>query len=156
MPTYTFDQLKKDGPPFAMAMLLKCLNSGEPFVTYGAIGDELEHQFGVETIFPTSIGHVAGSLMNQILKVDPTAPLINTLITQPNGLPGKGAGPYFAKRYKNPRYENWEKLPTSLKRKSELAHNLTSRTVDPVGPNHDYEIIKIVGTGNEVPGAFQA
>jgi len=118
MANYTVDQLREDGPPFAMAMLLKCLEAGEPFVTYGAIRDELEHQLGIDTIFTVQIGHVAGSLMDQILEVDPKAPLINVLITRPTGLPGKGVGYYFAKKYKNESYRKWSKV--SPKKKREL------------------------------------
>lgn len=118
MTNYTVDQLCEDGPPFAMAMLLECLKSGEPFVTYGAIRDELEHQLGIDTIFPTQIGYVAGSLMNQILEVDPTAPLINVLITRPTGLPGVGVGDYFANKYKVKGYREWSKV--SAKKKREL------------------------------------
>ena len=61
MSTYTVKQLGDEGPQFAMAMLLECIQSGEPFITYGNIGFELEHQLKIKTIFPTQIGHVAGS-----------------------------------------------------------------------------------------------
>jgi len=77
MATYTIEQLRNDGPQFAMAMLLRCLSIGEPFITYGAIGNELEYQLNIKTIFPTQIGHVAGSLTNRILEIDPNAPLIS-------------------------------------------------------------------------------
>ena len=116
MTSYTVEQLCEDGPPFAMAMLLDCLKSGEPFVTYGAIRDELEYQLSIDKIFPTQIGHVAGSLMNKILEVDPKAPLINALITRPTGLPGVGVGGYFANRYKIERYRKWGKVPPKEKR----------------------------------------
>ena len=115
MATYTVDQLINDGPQFAMAMLLRCLSTGESFVTYGAIGVELQHQLRVGKIFPTQIGHVAGSLMNRILKIDPKAPLINVLITRPDGIPGVGVGSYLADRYKNRRYRKWKDIPTQEK-----------------------------------------
>jgi len=114
MATYTIKQLSTDGPQYAMAMLLRCLGAGEPFVTYGAIGDELQHQLKVGKIFPIQIGHVAGSLMNQILDIEPSAPLINVLITRPDGLPGVGAGGYLADRYGS-RYRKWNKIPTKEK-----------------------------------------
>jgi hypothetical protein len=110
MPNYTVDQLCEDGPQFAMAMLLRCLNAGESFVTYGAIRDELQYQLGIKTIFPTQIGHVAGTLMNQILEVEPRAPLINALIARPDGIPGKGVGGYFANRYKVNKYNEWDNV----------------------------------------------
>jgi len=117
MANYTVDQLCEEGPQFAMAMLLRCLNAGESFVTYGAIRDELEYQLGIDTIFPTQIGYVAGSLMNQILDVEPRAPLINALITRPDGIPGKGVGGYFADRYKVEKYREWDKVSKQEKRK---------------------------------------
>ncbi|MDH5517417.1 MAG: hypothetical protein OEY36_06320 [Gammaproteobacteria bacterium] len=118
MSTYTVEQLGEEGPPFAMAMLLECIGSGEPFITYGDIGSELEHQLKIKTIFPTQIGHVAGSLMNQILEVAPKAPLINVLITRPNGIPGVGVGGYLADRYNDESLRKWNKV--SLKRKKEI------------------------------------
>lgn len=115
MATYTIEQLCNDGPQFAMAMLLRCLSAGEPFITYGAIGDELEYQLNIKTIFPTQIGHVAGSLMNRILEIDPHAPLISALITRPDGIPGVGVGGYLADRYNNKRYKKWKDIKTSEK-----------------------------------------
>jgi len=118
MTTYTVEQLGNDGPQFAMAMLLECIKSGEPFITYGDIGSELEHQLKIKTIFPTQIGHVAGSLMNRILEIAPNAPLINVLITRPSGIPGVGVGGYLANRYNNNNLRKWDKV--SLKRKKEI------------------------------------
>jgi len=115
MGSYTVKQLREEGPPFAMAMLLKCLSSGEPFVTYKSIRDELQYQLGISNIFSTHIGHVAGSLMDKILEIDQEAPLINVLITRPNGFPGKGIGGYFAKKYGNNEYINWNKLKKNKK-----------------------------------------
>lgn len=115
MATYTKKQLGNDGPQFAMAMLLRCLNAGEPFITYGAIVDELEYQLNIKAIFPPHIGHVAGSLMNRILEIDPDAPLVNVLITRPDGIPGDGVGDYLAARYNNKRYKKWNKLKTKEK-----------------------------------------
>jgi hypothetical protein len=110
MPAYTVEGLRKDGPPFAMAMLLKSIDHGESFVTYGDIRKELEYQLNIQRIFPTQIGEVAGSLMDKILVVDPDAPLINVLITRGSGIPGKGVGGYLAKRYRNPKLKNWDKI----------------------------------------------
>lgn len=98
-----------------MAMLLRCLESGEPFVTYGVIRDELQHQFGIERIFSTQIGYVAGSLMNQILEVDENAPLINVLITRGDGIPGDGVGSYLAGRYGKPSLAEWSSVPRKKK-----------------------------------------
>lgn len=118
MSTYTIEQLSNDGPQFAMAMLLECIKSGEPFITYGDLGHEIEHQLKIKTIFPTQIGHVAGSLMNKILEIAPNAPLINVLITRPSGIPGVGVGGYLADRYNNNNLRKWDKV--TLKRKKEI------------------------------------
>ena len=115
MSTYTVEDLRSNGPPIAMAMLLACLQRGEPFVTYGQIRAALERKLGVDTIFPTQIGHVAGALMNMILARDPDAPLINVLITRANGIPGKGAGGYLAKRYLQPSLRNWDAISETRK-----------------------------------------
>ena len=82
MSTYTVEDLSMEGPQYAMAMLLECIKKGEPFVTYGEIRDELEFQMEIDKIFTVQIGHVAGTLMNEILEIDPKAPLINVLITK--------------------------------------------------------------------------
>jgi len=118
MSTYTVEQLENEGPQYAMAMLLKCIQSGEPFITYGDIGSELEHQLNIKTIFPTQIGNVAGSLMNKILEKYPKAPLINVLVTRPTGIPGVGASGYLANRYNDDSLRKWNKV--SLKRKKEI------------------------------------
>lgn len=98
-----------------MAMLLRSFVEGEQFVTYGAIRSEPEHQLGIAKIFSPQIGHVAGSLMDKILEVDPNAPLINVLITRGNGVPGKGAGHYLATRYRDPKLKRWDSVPTQEK-----------------------------------------
>lgn len=116
MSNYTLEQLREDGPQFAMAMLLRCLSSGEPFVTYGAIKAELEHQLGIDRIFPTQIGHVAGSLMNRILEIDDRAPLINVLITRATGIPGVGAGGYLADRYGDEKLRDWDRISNKNKK----------------------------------------
>ena len=115
MVTYTIEQLRDDGPQYAMALLLEALENGEPFVTYSAIKRELEYQWDVDTIFPTQIGHVAGSLMDQILLIDESAPLINALITRGNGIPGKGISGYLYKRYGKKKYKDWNSLPKDKK-----------------------------------------
>ena len=116
MPTYTLEQLSDDGPQFAMAMLIECINIGEPFVTYGDIRTELEHQLNIDKIFPAQIGYVLGALMDRILEIDPKAPLINVLITRRNGIPGVGVGKYLAKRYNNKKLRNWKNVSSNKKK----------------------------------------
>ena len=115
MSSYTVAQLAKEGPQYAMAMLLECLKEGEPFVTYGAVCAELEYQLDIENIFTIQIGSVAGSLMDQIHEIDQNAPLINALITHPDGMPGKGVGGYFAWKYSNDDYKEWDELPRDVR-----------------------------------------
>lgn len=108
--SYTLDQLRQDAPQYAMAMLIRCIERGESFVTYGAIAEEIEHQLGTGKIFSTHIGHVAGSLMNRILEVRPHAPLINVLITRANGIPGSGVSGYLADRYPREQLRDWDNV----------------------------------------------
>ncbi|MBN2287038.1 MAG: hypothetical protein JXI43_11365 [Tissierellales bacterium] len=110
MPAYTVDQLRKEGPPFAMAMLLRSLKAGEPFITYRLIAGELQYQLEIKQIFPIHSGPVVGTLMDKILKIDPNAPLINAMVTKPSGIPGKGVGNYFADRYGKEKYRDWDNL----------------------------------------------
>lgn len=121
MSTYTVEQLCEEGTQYAMAMLLRCIESGEPFITYGAVKSELEYQLEIETIFPTQIGSVAGTLMDQILELYPKAPLINVLITRPNGIPGVGVGGYLASRYNSSRLSDWDNV--KLAKKKEIVNS---------------------------------
>ncbi len=108
---YTIEQLCEEGPQFVMPMLIECIKVGEPFVTYGTIRNELQYQLNIETIFPTQIGWVAGTLMSKILEREPNAPLINSLITRNNGIPGCGIGDYFAERYNDECFNDWDNIP---------------------------------------------
>lgn len=117
MPTYTVDQLCEEGPQYAMAMLLRAIDAGEPFVTYGAIKSELEHQLKIPRIFATRIGSVAGTLMNQILEIDPDAPLINVMIARPTGIPGVGVAGYLAERYNKPELWDWDDISVTRKKR---------------------------------------
>lgn len=121
MSNYTIEGLCETGPRYAMAMLIECINSGEPFVTYGQIAGELEYQLNIDKIFPTHIGSVAGTLMNTILEKYPRAPLINLLVTRPNGIPGRGVGSYLAARYKNKKLANWVDIP--IEKKKQIVEN---------------------------------
>jgi hypothetical protein len=115
MSKYNLEDLSEKGAPIAFAMLLRSIKTGEPFITYGAIKKELESQLGIETIFTIHIGHVAGTVMNELLRVDAKAPLINVMITQATGIPGDGAGGYLAERYGQPKLRKWKKIPREKK-----------------------------------------
>jgi len=116
--SYTKEDLCERGTPFAMAMLLRAITEGEPFVTYGAIKAELEQQLDIDSIFTIHIGAVAGALMNDIMEQDPKAPLINVIIARPDGIPGRGASGYLANRYKDASLRDWENV--SRKKKLEV------------------------------------
>lgn len=118
MANYTVADLAKRGRPHAFAMLLRALDNGEPFITYGAIKAELEHQLRIPSIFTVQIGAVAGALMDTILHEDPKAPLINVLICHPDGIPGNGAGSYLAERYRDTSLRDWARV--TRKRKLDL------------------------------------
>ena len=115
MSSYTVREVATKGSPHAFAMLLRAIDSGEPFVTYGAIKAELEQQLQIPSIFTVQIGAVAGTMMDAILREDPKAPLINVLICRPDGIPGRGAGGYLATRYRDPSLRAWENVPRDRK-----------------------------------------
>ena len=115
MSEYTVKELCERGSQYAMAMLIRCIESGEPFVTYGSMAAELEHQLKIKKVFSVHVGAVAGHLIERIHKDSPEAPLINILVTQPNGIPGKGAGYSLANRYGDEKLEEWDKIPLGEK-----------------------------------------
>lgn len=112
MQTYSVKELAEKGAPIAMAMILaKREAGGEMFVTYGAICVELERHLQIPKIFPTHIGHVAGTMMDKIHAKYNNAPLINVLVTRPDGLPGRGIGGYLAGKYRRLRGVDWKDVP---------------------------------------------
>lgn len=118
MSTYTVDRLARRGARYVLALLLQHIRDGdEPFVTYGAIARLLEVKLRIPRVFPTHIGSVAGRMMNLILDEDPDAPLINALVTRPNGIPGKGFGGYYNNRIRRDGERTWDKLPLRRKLK---------------------------------------
>jgi len=116
MSTYTVDRLARRGARHALALLLQHIQSGdEPFVTYGAIARLLEMRLRIPRVFPTHIGSVAGTMMDLIEEEDPDAPLINALVTRPNGVPGKGFGGYYNRRIRRDGERTWDKLSRGRK-----------------------------------------
>ena len=105
---HTVEEIIDTGAPIALRMLIEATHKGEPFVTYGDIAAEIHAKLGGKKIFPPHIGKVAGSMMDQILELDPKAPLINAMITRPDGLPGVGVSGYLAKRYCQPGLKKWK------------------------------------------------
>lgn len=69
-------------------------------MTYGQLKQRLEQEANFSTIFSAHVGHVAGAMMNRILAIEPSAPLINVLVVnQGDGQPSEGAGGYMARRF---------------------------------------------------------
>lgn len=115
MSSYTVEHVATNGSPFAFAMLLQALDSGESFVTYGSIKSELERQLSIPAIFTPQMGAVAGHMMDALLTKDPKAPLINVLICRPDGVPGRGAASYLASRYRDDSLLDWASVPKTRK-----------------------------------------
>ena len=115
--SHTIKQIIATGAPIALRMLIEATHKGESFVTYGDIAAEIHAKLGGKKIFPTQIGKVAGSMMDQILKLDSNAPRINVLITRSDGLPGRGVSVYLANRYRQPGLKKWETVSKSEKLK---------------------------------------
>lgn len=68
-------------------------------ITYGEIAEWLARDLGIPRIFTTQIGHVTGTLMNRILEIDASAPLLNLLVVNVKGIPGKGANGFIRDRF---------------------------------------------------------
>jgi hypothetical protein len=72
--------------------------------TYGELKRHLELEAGFSPIFPTKVGFVVGSMMSEVQKHVPSAPLLNVLaVNQLSRLPSEGAGWYMANRFGNTR-----------------------------------------------------
>jgi hypothetical protein len=114
--SYTVAELASRGPPHAFALLLQHIRDGdEPFVTYGSIARLLEKRLNIPRVFPTHIGTVAGTLMNEIEAIDADAPPINALITRPVGIPGTGFANYYNRLWRGEGERHWDKLSRGLK-----------------------------------------
>ncbi len=110
MATYTVERLARRGARHAFALILQHLRQGdEPFATYGSIARMLEARLRIPRIFPTHIGSVAGTMMDNILTVDPEAPLINALVTRPSGIPGDRFASYYDHYWRDDGERTWEK-----------------------------------------------
>jgi hypothetical protein len=116
MRTYSVPRLSARGARHALALLLQHIHSGdEPFVTYGAIARLLEARLKIPRVFPTHVGAVAGTMMDLIEEEEPDAPLINALVTRPNGIPGKGFGGYYDRRIRRDGERAWVNLSRGRK-----------------------------------------
>ncbi len=88
------------------AWLISAAKAGD-LITYGIAANRLEQDCGFDKIFPTRMGMVAGTAMDNILEKEQSAPLLNVLLVrQDSQLPGKGVAGYLAARYPG---EKWLK-----------------------------------------------
>jgi hypothetical protein len=74
------------------------------FLTYGEAKHRLERELGFDRIARAGrTGLTAGTMVNNLLRIDSNAPLLNVLLVeQATELPSDGAGGYLAKRFQEP------------------------------------------------------
>ena len=95
--TYTLDQLVHVGAPILMRILLD-VTQRRSVVRYGTVAAQIETTTKLGKVFPTHIGHVAGTLMNRIRNdYSKRVPPINALVVNDTGLPGDKVGWYLDK-----------------------------------------------------------
>jgi hypothetical protein len=99
MPTYTIEQLRRDGAETSYAMLVEAARIGAS-VTYGSISTQLERILFIPRIFDIHIGHVVGALQGQINATEPAAPLLNSLaVSASTGLPSRGIDDALTRKF---------------------------------------------------------
>jgi hypothetical protein len=104
MPYSLYDGLCSNrGQQFTLGYLLTVV-AANTTITYGEIADRLWADLSVDgKVFPTHIGSVVGTLMEGILKVDPSAPLINVLVVNQRTMqPSEGADGFLRRRFRLP------------------------------------------------------
>ena len=95
-------------------------------LTYTEAKHRLEKECHFEGIFTTNTGKVAGALMDKILEIDDSAPLLNVLLVKAKErLPGRGVRGYLIKRYPK---ERW--LDNNFRRGEVLKDPRWKRIVD--------------------------
>jgi hypothetical protein len=97
------DLCSVQGQQFTLGYLLTVV-AANTTITYGEIADRLRADLSMEgKVFPTHIGWVVGTLMESILEVVHSAPLINLLVVnQKTGHPGEGADGFLRRRFRLP------------------------------------------------------
>jgi hypothetical protein len=101
----TNENLASDQATKAMMRWLVAAALDNAYLTYGDAKGRLEKDVGFEPLARAGrTGHTAGSMIDKLLAVDPTAPLLNVLLVErATELPSDGAGSYLAGRYNQPR-----------------------------------------------------
>jgi hypothetical protein len=102
---YSISEIRADaGLRFTFEYLM-LVTAADSWITYGEIADRLQTDMAIDgKVFPTHIGGVVGTLMERILEVDHSAPLINLLvINQRTRQPSSGADEFLWHRFHLPR-----------------------------------------------------
>ncbi|QIQ86377.1 hypothetical protein [Erythrobacter sp.] len=101
----TNENLASDKATMALMRWLVAAALDNSFLTYGEAKDRLEKEVGFERIARAGrTGLTAGTMIDRLLEIDPTAPLLNVLLVErATELPSDGAGSYLAKRFNEPR-----------------------------------------------------
>ncbi|HEY3798523.1 MAG TPA: hypothetical protein VGL58_09220 [Caulobacteraceae bacterium] len=98
-PTYTVEALKKSSPVHAMPILVRAARQGR-LVTYGELAAELRIALGNRNISHHHMGDVAGALMDLLLEVDDSSPLLNLIVVRADDeQPSGGADDYLTWRF---------------------------------------------------------
>jgi len=91
---YKLDKLCEIGMPIAMVALVNAANRRAP-ISYKDIGEIIEGRIRC-TVASEHIGSVVGSMMDEILEVEPKTPPLNALcVNKATRLPGDGAHAYL-------------------------------------------------------------
>lgn len=97
--------LMSDDATMAMMRWLVAAALDNSFLTYGEAKQRLEQEVNFERLARAGrTGLTAGTMIDRLLAVEPTAPLLNVLLVErATELPSDGAGGYLAQRFKQPR-----------------------------------------------------
>ncbi|WCP15042.1 hypothetical protein sphantq_03497 [Sphingobium sp. AntQ-1] len=120
----TNENLSADTATKALMRWLVAAALDNSFLTYGEAKLRLEQEVGFERIARAGrTGLVAGTMIDNLIRVDPKAPLLNVLLVeQATELPSDGAGSYLANRFQEPLLR--------LDNAKNMYHKLWRRTFD--------------------------
>ena len=109
----THDNLREIAAPLLARWLIEAAKSRSD-LTYGEAMSRLEREHSFTPIGrATNLGLPAGALMDTIHRVEPQAPLLNSiLVLQADRMPSFGAGPFMAKRFGVPQLNDWNSRKT--------------------------------------------
>ncbi|WNO53164.1 hypothetical protein [Stakelama saccharophila] len=118
----TNENLSSDAATKALMRWLVAAALDNSFLTYGEAKLRLEQEVGFDRIARAGrTGLTAGTMIDKLLRADPSAPLLNALLVeQDTELPSDGAGWYLANRFDEPllRRDNAKNLYRKLWRRT--------------------------------------